>query len=90
MFLPEEMKDMEATSKGRADFKTKGSTVIKQILGDNQYICAPDYDEFAMADVSLGWLILLCDKYNMLDDEPELMAYLERCSERLAWKKVRV
>ena len=80
---------MEAAAKGRADFKINRSTVIKQILGDSQYICGPDYDEFTMAYVSLGWL-LICDKSDMLDDEPELKAYLERCLERPAWKKVQV
>ena len=81
---------MEAAAKGRADFKIKGSTDIKQILGDSQYIYGPDYDEFTMADVSLGWLLLLCDKCDMLDDETELEAYLERCLEKPSWKKVQV
>ena len=58
----EEMKDMEAAEKRRADFKTKGSTVVEQILGDSQYICGLDYVEFATADASLGWLLLLCGK----------------------------
>ena len=85
----EEMKDMEVAAKGRADFKTERSTVVKEILGDSQYICGSDYFEFTMADVSLGWL-LLCYECGMLDDEPELNAYLERCLERPAWKTTQV
>ena len=84
------MKDVEAAAKGRADFKTKRSTFIKQILGDIQYICGPEYHEFNMADVSLEWLLLVCDKCDMLDDEPELKVHLERCLERPAWMKVQV
>ena len=83
------MKDMEAAAKGLADFNTKGSTVIKQIPGGSQYIYGPDYDELTVTDVSLRWL-LLCDKCDMLDDEPELKAYLERCLELPSWKKVQV
>ena len=86
---PEEIKDMEAAAKGRADFKSKGAVVIKQILGDSQYICGPDYDEFTMADISLCWLLFLCDDRGMLDDEPVLKAYLDRCLARPAWKKLR-
>jgi len=84
----EETKDMKAAAKGRADFKTKGAVVLKKILGDSQYICGPDHDEFTMADVSLAWILFLADKCNMLDEEPKLKAYLNRCLERPGWKKV--
>ena len=57
---------MEAAARGLVDFKTKGSRVIKQILGDSQYICGSDYDKFTMADVSLGWFLLLCGKCDVL------------------------
>ena len=84
------MKDMKAAAKGRADLKTKGSTVIKQIFGDSHYICGPEYEEFTMADVSLSCLLLLYGKCVLLDDEPGLKAYMERCLERPAWKKVQI
>ena len=84
------MKDMKAAAKGRADLKTKGSTVIKLIFGDSQYICGPEYEEFTMADVPLSWLLLLYDKCDLLDDEPELKAYMKRRLERPAWNKVQI
>ncbi len=83
---PEESRDLEAAAKGREEFKSKGVVVIKQILGDNQFICGPDHDEFTMADVSLAWLLQLADQCNMLEEEPVLKGYLNRCLERPAWK----
>ncbi len=86
---PEELRRPEAAAKGRADFKAKGAVVLNQMLGDNQYICGPDHDEFTMADISLAWILFLADKCDMLDEEPKLKAYLDRCLERPSWQKLR-
>ncbi len=51
---PEEMRNTKVATKGPADFKSKGAVVVKQILGDNQYIWGPDHDEFTVADISLA------------------------------------
>ncbi len=89
MDIPGFEKDVVAAMKGRADFKEKGVLAIKQMLGDSQYICGPDHDEFTMADVVLGWILWLAEKCDMLEEEPVLKAYLRRCLDRPAWKKVR-
>ncbi len=87
--VPGKEKDVAAGKKGRADFKEKGILAIKQMLGDNQYICGPDHDEFTMADVVLAWMLWVAERCEMLEEEPVLKAYLRRCLDRPAWKKVR-
>ena len=88
-FLPQEKRDPSAAAKGRADFREKGVVIIKQMLGDNQYVCGPDHDEFTIADIMLAWMLWVADKCEMLNEEPVLKDYLQRCLERPAWKKVR-
>ncbi len=87
--IPGKEKNVGAAEKGRADFTEKGVPAIKQILGDNQFICGPDHDEFTMADVILGWMLWVAERCEMLEEEPILREYLHRCLDRPAWKKVR-
>ena len=82
--LPREKRDASAAAKGRADFRDKGVLVIKQMLADNRYICGPGHDEFTIADIMLAWILWVADKCGMLNEEPVLKDYLERCLERPA------
>lgn len=54
------------------------------------WICEPHHKGFTAADVAVGFGLWVGDSLGVLKAHPVLKEYLQRCTGRAAWIKVRV
>ena len=89
VYAPESKRDLDAARRAREQFKAKPLPLLRTIFKDASvtWACAPHYNHFTAADVALGFSLMLAKLSGMLDEDPLIAAYADRCEKRAAWKK---
>lgn len=79
--------DAAISSKARREF-ARARRMLNEMLSHGKWACAPHYDEFTIADVALGYVLIFAHRIGMLHDAPILQEYVQRCKSRPAFIKV--
>lgn len=80
---PEGMRDGALVAKNTAELREHAMPFIAKRLGDNQWACG---DQFTLADVALGYDLVLAAGIDLLAGHDNLGAYLGRVTAREAFR----
>jgi len=81
--LPEEQRSATTADEGRAKF-AEVARVLSQALNGKPFLLG---DQFSAADVMIGSTLAWASFMGLLNDHPELKAYVKRLSDRPAFQR---
>jgi glutathione S-transferase len=83
--LPEEQRSPQAVEEGKKQF-AEVARVLTQALGGKSYLLG---EQFSAADVVIGSTLAWASALGLLEGHDELQKYVQRVTERPAYKRAR-